>query len=59
MNNGVNAGYYTIEASKDGYSTYHHNETIKPGENEFTINMSPVIQVQGEYRIVLTWGETP
>lgn len=59
INDGVNAGYYTIEASKDGYSTYHHNETIKPGENELTINMSPVIQVQGEYRIVLTWGETP
>ncbi|MDE6203912.1 MAG: carboxypeptidase regulatory-like domain-containing protein, partial [Lachnospiraceae bacterium] len=55
----VTAGYYTVEASKDGYSTYIHNETIKPGENDLTINMSPVIQTQGEYRIVLTWGEEP
>lgn len=59
ISDGVNAGYYTVEASRDGYSTYHHNETLKPGENEFTINMSPVIQTQGEYRIVLTWGEHP
>lgn len=59
INDGMKAGYYTVEASKDGYSTYLHNETLKPGKNEFTINMSPVIQTQGEYRIVLTWGEKP
>lgn len=59
ISDGINAGYYTVEASKDGYSTYLHNETLKPGENAFTINMSPVIQTQGEYRIVLTWGENP
>ncbi len=59
INSGMNAGYYTVEASKDGYSTYLHNETLKPGENAFTINMSPIIQTQGEYRIVLTWGENP
>ncbi len=59
LDDDVTAGYYTIEASKDGYSTYIHNETIKPGENDLAISMSPVIQTQGEYRIVLTWGEYP
>ncbi len=59
IENGVNAGYYTIEVSKDNYSTYHRNETVKPGENEFTINMSPAIEAQGTYRIVLTWGSSP
>lgn len=55
----VNAGYYTIEASKDDYSVYHHNQTLKPGENELSISMHPVIHVQGQYRITLTWGSAP
>lgn len=55
----VNAGYYTIEASKDDYSVYHHNQTLKPGENELSIDMHPVIRVQGQYRITLTWGSAP
>lgn len=59
MENGVTAGYYTVVASKDNYSTYHHNETVKPGENEFQISMSPVIRNQGVYRIVLEWGSSP
>lgn len=59
LDDGVNAGYYTVEVSQDGYSTYSHNETIKPGENELAVSMSPEIQTLGEYRIVLTWGETP
>lgn len=59
IEDGVNAGYYTVEVSKDGYSTYHRNETVKPGENEFAINMSPAIETQGTYRIVLTWGSSP
>ncbi len=56
---GMTAGYYTVQVVKDGYSTYRHNETVKPGENEFSINMSPTIQTQGVYRIVLTWGAVP
>lgn len=59
MENGVTAGYYTVVTSKDNYSTYHHNETVKPGENEFQISMSPVIRNQGVYRIVLEWGSSP
>ncbi len=59
MEDGIHAGYYTVEVSKDNYSTYHRNETIKPGENEFNIAISPSIQVWNEYRIVLTWGERP
>lgn len=59
MEDEINAGYYTMQVSKDGYSTYIHNETIKPGENAFNIVISPEIQTSAEYRIVLTWGETP
>ncbi len=59
IENGVTAGYYTVVASKDNYSTYHHNETIKPGENELQISMSPLIRNQGVYRIVLEWGSSP
>lgn len=59
MENGVTAGYYTVVTSKDNYSTYHHNETVRPGENEYNISMSPLIRNQGVYRIVLTWGSNP
>ena len=59
MENGISAGYYTVVTSKDNYSTYHHNETIKPGENDLQISMSPLIRNQGVYRIVLEWGSSP
>lgn len=59
LEDGLHAGYYTVEVSKDNYSVFHRNETIKPGANNFNIAISPSIQVWNEYRIVLTWGERP
>lgn len=59
IDDGLTAGYYTIVASKDGYSLYSHNEVVKPGENELQIYMSPELQAQDEIRIVLKWGERP
>ena len=59
---GLPSGNYTLTASKEGYVDTSYNIVIYPGttDSQPTINetMSPVM-VEGDYRIVLTWGRNP
>lgn len=55
----VLAGTYTLESTLDGYITASAEVTVTGGETaQADLVMSPVMEAD-EYRIVLTWGETP
>lgn len=59
MNYGLDAGNYTVTISKDGYIPTTFNITIVGGKDlQFNSTITPV-GLENEYRIVLTWGETP
>lgn len=52
-------GFYTLELSKDGFTTNYKNIII--GLSAFAsqdVTISPIL-TEGTYRIVLTWGENP
>lgn len=50
-------GYYTLEASRNGYITQYADIVVGAGDyNEFS--MSPTLD-NDEYRVVLTWGASP
>jgi PKD repeat protein len=53
-------GSLTVTASASGYTTYNNDQVVVPeGETvELQISLSPVL-AGGQYRFVLTWGETP
>lgn len=56
----LSAGNYTIEASKEGYTTGYFNVVsigtqVKDGQNS---SISPIISEE-EIRIVLSWGASP
>ncbi len=52
-------GNYTMRATKSGYIAINVNIVVKSGETpNQNGTMSPVV-AEGEYRIVLTWGENP
>jgi len=53
-------GTHTVTASAEGYTDYSNNQVIIPagGLFELQIALSPALQ-EGQYRFVLTWGETP
>ncbi|MBQ7800881.1 MAG: InlB B-repeat-containing protein [Oscillospiraceae bacterium] len=57
---GLQAGNYTVSATKDGYVDTSFNVVVVAGETKGGQNatMSPTMEGQ-EYRIVLNWGETP
>lgn len=54
-------GYYTVQASKQGYTDLYFNVssvggmTLPQGDKA----MSPVMPSTGDWRIVLNWGATP
>lgn len=50
-------GYYTIEASKDGYINAYANIVAYPGIEEQVIVICPKLR-EGEMRVVLTWGDS-
>lgn len=54
------AGIYTAEIVKDGYITGYYNSvaTISSHSNIQTIVLTPILS-DNEYRIILTWGESP
>lgn len=56
----VPAGTYTLEFSKDGYVTEHEDVIVRSQtkENIGMKSLSPTLG-EGEWRIVLEWGDTP
>ncbi|HPY64277.1 MAG TPA: carboxypeptidase regulatory-like domain-containing protein [Bacillota bacterium] len=56
----VPVGYYTVEASLDGYITGYANISVLSGrgKTDFDFTITPVL-AGDEIRIVLTWGATP
>lgn len=58
----VPAGAYTAEISKDGFVTGYYNVVSMDNDSAISNRISMVISPtldDNEYRIVLTWGETP
>jgi hypothetical protein len=56
----VPAGAYTIELSKDGFSTTYFNVNVFSDTTKiFNGAISPYLADNNSIRIVLTWGETP
>ena len=54
-----NAGNYTLECSKNGFVTAYKNIVVSTNDTtEQNISISPALQ-DGDYRVVLTWGEDP
>lgn len=53
-------GSQTVTASATGYTSYSNNGVVIPedGTLELQIALSPTL-ASGQYRFVLTWGETP
>ncbi len=56
----VPVGYYTVEASKQGYVTGYTNIIVVSAaeRNDFDFTITPVLN-SDEIRIVLTWGASP
>lgn len=55
------AGYYTVEMSKEGYTTGYFNLTISGGKtiNNKNASISPIMTFEKDFRVVLTWGANP
>ena len=57
----IKTGYYTMEVSKEGFITSYYDVIASPS-NKICLNqnfsISPELP-EGQYRIVLTWGENP
>jgi PKD repeat protein len=53
-------GTQTVTASATGYTSYSNSQVVIPdgGTLELQISLSPTLAT-GQYRFVLTWGETP
>ncbi len=56
----VPVGYYTVEAQRDGYVKGYRNIIVMSEElkDDFDFTITPILSNE-EYRIVLTWGESP
>jgi len=54
-------GYYTATYSKDGFVTKSQNTIAIPGATSNIQNeaLTPEMETETSYRVVLTWGETP
>lgn len=57
---GLNAGNYTGEAVKSGYTTAYFTATVLGGQTNYNqdATITPILST-GETRIVLTWGSIP
>lgn len=57
---GLPVGYYTVEASKDGFYTDYCNVIVHATDPQHNQNLtiSPILP-ENQIRIVLRWGETP
>lgn len=57
----ANAGYYTATYSKDGFVTKSQNTIAIPGATSNIQNeaLTPEMEAENSYRVVLTWGEAP
>lgn len=55
------AGYYTIEMSKEGYTTGYFNISIAGGKDltNQNVSISPNMEFTKDFRVVLTWGQNP
>lgn len=58
---GLAAGNYTIEMSKDGYSTGYLNIAVDGNKvmTDQNASISPIIELGDNFRVVLSWGENP
>lgn len=54
----ITPGSYTVEVSKDGYVTGRYNVVATTSDDVTSMALSPTLP-QDEYRIILTWGDTP
>ena len=56
----IPVGYYTLEASKEGYVTGYTNIIVLSSnpKTDFDFTITPLLSGD-EMRIVLTWGDTP
>lgn len=56
----IPVGYYTVEASLNGYVTGYSNIIVlnQDAKSDYDFTITPVLN-GNEIRIVLTWGETP
>lgn len=56
----IPVGYYTIEASKDGFYKDYYNIIVHSSDPQYNQNftISPILP-EGQMRIVLRWGENP
>jgi hypothetical protein len=54
----LQVGAYTAEISKNGYVTAYINVTSSPNNGIQYATITPVLD-DNEYRIILTWGDTP
>ncbi|MBQ0028472.1 MAG: zinc-ribbon domain-containing protein [Lachnospiraceae bacterium] len=52
-------GMYTVEASKSGFESIYYTIISNPYENNWYEYYTPPTLSEGEYAIVLSWGETP
>jgi len=57
----ANVGYYTATYSKDGFVTKSQNTIAIENATSNIQNeaLTPVMEEETSYRVVLTWGETP
>lgn len=57
---GIPVGYYTVEASLNGYVTGYSNIIVlaQEAKEDFDFTITPILN-EDEIRIVLTWGEIP
>lgn len=53
------AGYYTVSMQKDGYVTIYHLLTVFGKDYITQAAMSPLLQSENQYRIVMSWGAKP
>lgn len=59
---GLPSGNYTLYARKDGYTDTSYNIVIYPGSTDSNLAINEVMSSvlsEEEYRIVLTWGQSP
>ncbi len=57
---GIDAGYYTVVMTLDGYTEARFNATFNEGTNNDNIGcLSRRNLAEGQYRVVLTWGVYP
>ncbi len=55
----LEAGYYTIEMIRDGYTTGYINVLVSAGANVVANGSLSPIMTSDTYRVVLTWGRNP